>query len=578
MRRDYSSRGRYYDRFKSGADFTSGGIDAGLQNLLGSLSRVKQMEIADEESKQQQFQKLIDVSLKGTEGRFREQIIEEKEKLDEYVLKQYVDSGGQLNAKQLIDIQGAREKLTSQVGRVQEIKKWYGGAVKAADLIGEDYAREDSFKKIGAIIESGKNIEDIWQETLGYQQTRPVEKFDMSEIRDDLYKGTKAGMVPEQVKIDYSVSTFKKYKSQIEKFGWNYDEWESYIGTGRIPVESKKITEPTSFEKYYSVKDEIKMFPGIFKETKTEEGQSISTEYPVGTFVSYPLSFPIDDIGNVETSGIKVMVTDNDGKLVKPEDIDKKIADGTAKYEPLVFYKQKSKGGVTINMPSLKLDDVKKEKKKEGFIPYSEIQGYLINKAGTKYKTIDDYITASTDILNKGLEKDLDKTGKNPNWLQKQVSNGINNIFGIKNDWKKITEENKEKNFVKRALNPDKYPKIENYKETGKEATHQLAAEIVDGEWIVFPTIIQTENGELKELELREAQKYAKDNKEYISFGKNKAQAIEYSKNGLIDHTQGKPKEVPKEKNPNYRGYDSGTLPNGIKFVWNDEIGDYVEK
>jgi len=78
---------------------------------------------------------------------------------------------------------------------------------------------------------------------------------------------------------------------------------------------------------------------------------------------------------------------------------------------------------------------------------------------------------------------------------------------------------NSDKNFVQRVLRADDYPVIKN--PDGSVSTHLMAAEIDDktGKNIVFPTIVQgKQGGALKQMALRDAQKYATDTGEYIDF------------------------------------------------------------
>ena len=89
---------------------------------------------------------------------------------------------------------------------------------------------------------------------------------------------------------------------------------------------------------------------------------------------------------------------------------------------------------------------------------------------------------------------------------------------------------NKDKNFVQRVLNPDIFPRINN--KDGSVSTHLMSAEVDQyGDWLVFPTITQEEDGRLIKRELKDAQKYAIESGQNISFGKDKEGAIDFSKN-----------------------------------------------
>ncbi len=102
-------------------------------------------------------------------------------------------------------------------------------------------------------------------------------------------------------------------------------------------------------------------------------------------------------------------------------------------------------------------------------------------------------------------------------------------------DFDAVTDKYQNLNFVQRALYPSNYPVIEN--PDGSVSTHLLAAEKdEDGNWFVFPTIIQDKDGSLVKLPLRVAQGYAMRTGEVIPFGTDKEGAIAYSQSGLIEH------------------------------------------
>ena len=103
------------------------------------------------------------------------------------------------------------------------------------------------------------------------------------------------------------------------------------------------------------------------------------------------------------------------------------------------------------------------------------------------------------------------------------------NIF----DAMSILSRNADKNFVQRVLRPDQNPKLDNRDAAGNivsQSTHSMSAEVdADGNWFVFPTVVQGPSGDLQRLELRDAQKYAKETGERIGFGKDKDAAIWFS-------------------------------------------------
>jgi hypothetical protein len=95
---------------------------------------------------------------------------------------------------------------------------------------------------------------------------------------------------------------------------------------------------------------------------------------------------------------------------------------------------------------------------------------------------------------------------------------------------RKILEQNADKDFVQRILDPDNSPSID--LGDGWTGTHLMAADIDDetGKWLVYPTIVRIE-GELRQLNVEEAFHHAKATGQYIDFGDKKDEAIEFSKN-----------------------------------------------
>lgn len=89
--------------------------------------------------------------------------------------------------------------------------------------------------------------------------------------------------------------------------------------------------------------------------------------------------------------------------------------------------------------------------------------------------------------------------------------------------------KNKDKNFVQRILSPDKYPTLP--LSNGKQATHLMSWGESDGQYFVFPTVIQDPSTKkLIHLEDEEAFNYAMKNKEYLQF-KDALSAAMISKN-----------------------------------------------
>lgn len=126
-----------------------------------------------------------------------------------------------------------------------------------------------------------------------------------------------------------------------------------------------------------------------------------------------------------------------------------------------------------------------------------------------------------------------------------------------------ITERNKDKNFVQRALNPSDYPVIIN--EDDSETTHLMQYSTDDkGNAYVSPTVIQNGLGLLEKLPPRQAVKYGRESGEEIKIPD--IQLAEYfTENGLIKHAYGTNSQgiMKKKMNPVKR-YANGTNAKGI--------------
>ena len=96
-----------------------------------------------------------------------------------------------------------------------------------------------------------------------------------------------------------------------------------------------------------------------------------------------------------------------------------------------------------------------------------------------------------------------------------------------------LLSQNKEIPFVDRVINPQNYPAPSIFDDSGRMQTHFMSATPdKDGNWYVYPNIV-FENNEYKKLNLNEDQalEYAKSSGNFISFGKDKDKAINFSKN-----------------------------------------------
>ena len=97
-------------------------------------------------------------------------------------------------------------------------------------------------------------------------------------------------------------------------------------------------------------------------------------------------------------------------------------------------------------------------------------------------------------------------------------------------DFQEILRRHSDKEFVQRILNPDPDLTIDNG--DGSRSTHRMAAEVdSQGNWFVFPTIVN-QDGRLVEMPNNdEAFRYNAERGEVIPFGKDKDAAINFSIN-----------------------------------------------
>ena len=129
---------------------------------------------------------------------------------------------------------------------------------------------------------------------------------------------------------------------------------------------------------------------------------------------------------------------------------------------------------------------------------------------------------------------------------------------------KVITERNKDKNFVQRALNPSDYPAIIN--EDGSETTHLMGLSIdQEGNPYIMPTVIQNNLGLLQKLPDEDAAvEYAKKTGEGIAIPDIQL-ANYYTQNGLIKHGYGTNSQgIMKNKMNPRKKYANGTNAKGM--------------
>ena len=94
-----------------------------------------------------------------------------------------------------------------------------------------------------------------------------------------------------------------------------------------------------------------------------------------------------------------------------------------------------------------------------------------------------------------------------------------------------------EPEFLARIRDPDSYPFIKN--KDGSISTHRMAAEVDEnGNWFVFPTIVQLPSGELYEFkDSSKDMEYNLKNNNYLPM-KSKKEALTYAKGGYKEGTK----------------------------------------
>jgi hypothetical protein len=90
-----------------------------------------------------------------------------------------------------------------------------------------------------------------------------------------------------------------------------------------------------------------------------------------------------------------------------------------------------------------------------------------------------------------------------------------------------VLKQNNSKNFVKRILLPEAYPTLKEAE--NQVATHKMAWGESDGKYYVFPTVMQEEDGNLKDYG-KSAFDVAMKRREFIPFD-NPKDAEDFSKN-----------------------------------------------
>lgn len=127
-----------------------------------------------------------------------------------------------------------------------------------------------------------------------------------------------------------------------------------------------------------------------------------------------------------------------------------------------------------------------------------------------------------------------------------------------------VLEENKDKEFVDRIANPQKYPTPTLTDNQGRKQTHLMSADLDENNnWIVYPQII-LENDKYKKVNMQEA--IASGNS--INFGDNKDLALDFSQN----YKTKKFKEFYKEDKPQFN------FSNPLENISTPTLGSKIAK
>ena len=116
------------------------------------------------------------------------------------------------------------------------------------------------------------------------------------------------------------------------------------------------------------------------------------------------------------------------------------------------------------------------------------------------------------------------------------------------------------RNFVRRYLNPDAFPVIDN--PDGSVSTHRMSSAETDGQYVAYPTIVQALSGQLERLGEEDAFRYAMENNEYLAFP-SEAAAQQYAEGGYKQW-------MPAPPDPQREGMGQSALRNISPTWWKD--------
>ena len=213
----------------------------------------------------------------------------------------------------------------------------------------------------------------------------------------------------------------------------------------------------------------------------------------------------------------------NTNLYFEKENLKPDIGDPTRKEDEFIDLKL-AKGGEVYNVPQVPVEPDERIDKMTG-LPYDQQAGeaFIDQEDRTKLENVSRFPFADD---GRNVRGDFNTGGKILGSLSRtrKAEGGKPPHRGYFKPVKELLIDNKDKEFVKRILNPALNDTLKRDKSVASNETHRMAAEVDEkGNWYVFPNVINKEGTLTKS---KNPMKAALDNNEYISFGKDKDQAL----------------------------------------------------
>ena len=165
----YNRANRGYSQsssLNSGISFTDNdSIASGLHSLVGSLAGIINDKNVEEEQSQEQFNKLVDVSLKGVNGKYRDEAV----KLRDDFLKKATglarETQGQFTWDQTKKLEQERDNLNGFTGMYKDVQDWAKTAMAKTLSIKDPEAQAATIKNITDILENSPDLKTTWERT-----------------------------------------------------------------------------------------------------------------------------------------------------------------------------------------------------------------------------------------------------------------------------------------------------------------------------------------------------------------------------------------------------------------------------